>query len=979
MNGLTKKSLMVTIAIVCAFIFLMSNEQVYASGSIPDGNATGSNYDPRDVHSSVKNKWVNGKRGFDITRGGKSPASLYTSERGNWLAYDVYTGASSNSLKRGLRVVTENGERILKFNGWAANIGYSHHTRDNQATYIGLVNKKDRTDKKIYKAKMTALHPHTNRDIYYVNTSGPEFCGTNAMKQGQTVCNMKYHWTGFEASIPLKEVFEEKEGEWELYIIKNVRGNLLREELILGSGFDSLRWNDGDLNFSSGQDTNKLIMVNSGVARRINPGPRTDADSGKYFQQHNMYTTVRISEANGVPVWYGVRSPHDGNSTRYTGSMYWQFGGDVATLSWKKTHVDVKINHVDKDTNNLLDTESKSIKIGSNLNVQPRANSNNMVDKNGFQYIADPKREEQRFNNKITANRTIKFTYRSSVDITVQHIDAKSNKLLDSEEIEWQFNSRFTRSAEKRGTFKDADGNPYVAVPKVQSFSEVLRDDQTIQFYYKAVLPDPSGSHEFEGTTSGVTSGEAFWELRRNNLNSPSVVYAEVDFDLEGKHYATRNILHSLQLGDLSITSSVPIARTIDADLVKNESMGYEYSYQFTNYYYEIYKCIDKQDNDCFEWEFDRYEPDWSKVKDYSLADKISNGNDLVTLNVDHRQGDKVTGSYLNQIISERFLVGRSNVVESNSSTRNAYYEQFENITKNMKNKHDLKTQIMIPIMPDTFRYRVEVPSIEHENEDYNVFKKELSSGFYYPVDVDGSLKQKYANHTADDNENDYVFPLQQSTMDRVSAGVYDFEYVTDNFYMTPSTGFIVSYPYAQSMKNHLANGTQLPSFNSMVISAMTTLQTEYLQATGQQATEDLMHTTLETIENKEKLQRYALPISPDSTLRPDTLYTNDIVLENMGLNDLTFEFGIDFSFEHYLFGSGHDEAWIIEQQDPRVPMDGISADQVNGIVIRYDDIPELVEVIKNRPEPKDRMHKFRTTDADIVQKLKSIVGDWDN
>ena len=40
-----------------------------------------------------------------------------------------------------------------------------------------------------------------------------------------------------------------------------------------------------------------------------------------------------------------------------------------------------------------------------------------------------------------------------------------------------------------------------------------------------------------------------------------------------------------------------------------------------------------------------------------------------------------------------------------------------------------------------------------------------------------------------------------------------------------------------------------------------------------------------------------------------------------MGLSDLSFTFDQSFSYEHFLFGSGYDDARIIEQPESRVPV----------------------------------------------------------
>jgi hypothetical protein len=119
-----------------------------------------------------------------------------------------------------------------------------------------------------------------------------------------------------------------------------------------------------------------------------------------------------------------------------------------------------------------------------------------------------------------------------------------------------------------------------------------------------------------------------------------------------------------------------------------------------------------------------------------------------------------------------------------------------------------------------------------------------------------------------------------------------------------------------------------------------------------------------------EKLQRYAIPVSSDSYLKPGETYKNHLVFENMGLNDGIFEFNQAFSFEHYLFGSISDDAWIVEQPDSKVNLD--STNNVHSITIKNKDKEAFINLIKNRPA--DRVHNLRRSDLDFAEKIKSVI-----
>lgn len=196
-----------------------------ARGEIADGNATGSSYNPKSVQSSVRQAWERG----NITRGGK--ASVHTPSNGKHLVFDIYEHKGWN--------ISGN---TLTFEGWSALIGRYHHDRYNQATYIGAVNVNNEKERKIYKAEML-LNTHAatkekgkNSDIFYDHGSTIKWCpeSRSSVNKEQTECNMEYKHVGFKAHLPLDELFPstKENKEWKLYIIKNINGHLVYDQLI---------------------------------------------------------------------------------------------------------------------------------------------------------------------------------------------------------------------------------------------------------------------------------------------------------------------------------------------------------------------------------------------------------------------------------------------------------------------------------------------------------------------------------------------------------------------------------------------------------------------------------------------------------------------------------------------------------------------------------------------------------------------------
>lgn len=421
-------------------------------GVISDGNATGSNYDPMQVSSDVKNAWLQNK----IPKGGKDPVK-YTEVNGKYLAYDVYD--------KGWGIKGD----TFYFEGWSALIGYYHHDRYNQATYIGAIRYKDgkEAERKIFKAEMIPnTHAATksegaNSDIYYNSGSKTRWCRDNEYRKEQETCNMEYKHVGFRAHIPLKELFPNHENrEWRLYIIKNINGHLVYEQLKIPFNIEAQNWNHGVVSIESDLDNKKghyLRALGGSTLKRLAPKTRNvDPRFSRYFIKGGIY---KIDEMlllnNGVTAWYGVIVPEDGNVKRWTTSAYLDVSGEITTISYKRTSFLVGVHHIDKNTNKvLLKEEPKLYKRG-----------------------------------------------------------------------------KHTFKAKEKGAFKTPEGYSYV--PLEESKTIDVKRDQTITFYYKASIPNPSRIVEQGGgkNTHGHAIGQAEWKLAKEDKPVKLPEPNERDFD----------------------------------------------------------------------------------------------------------------------------------------------------------------------------------------------------------------------------------------------------------------------------------------------------------------------------------------------------------------------------------------------------------------------------------------------------------------
>lgn len=439
--------LLLPIFIMMLFI---SDMQVSAHTSITDGNATGSNYSPYDVQSS---SWKNRVKIMG------SKKSLMTS--GKKLTYDVFAGTTSNSKKAGWKVENKDfgkgTEPFLTFNGWSVLSGHHHHYKDNQATYIRLVNRKTK-EEKMFKTQMTNLN--ATKDIEYNKQSNDpkniwNKCSATAKnKNNITDCNMAYEWVGFKAWLPLKELFSDNSnGEWDMYIVKNVENHVVYDTLRIPFNFNQLNYSNGKLNLSSGINASRLTMIGEQVVRRTSPRSSESGWDVGWFNTGNTYNRKSTNESLGTAIWYGVR---DSGSTRWASSANWQFGGTQARLTYE--------------------VSQKKCPDGSVVNVDQDC----------------------------------------QVNVTLYHKDAKTGDTLEKEKAKATVGKSYSYSPKGRGHFKDSDNNPYVASPENQKKSGTTpNNNMTFTFNYKVSLPDPSEIIELDDTTEGQVEGNFIWKLTK--------------------------------------------------------------------------------------------------------------------------------------------------------------------------------------------------------------------------------------------------------------------------------------------------------------------------------------------------------------------------------------------------------------------------------------------------------------------------------
>lgn len=470
----------------------------------------------------------------------------------------------------------------------------------------------------------------------------------------------------------------------------------------------------------------------------------------------------------------------------------------------------------------------------------------------------------------------------------------------------------------------------------------------------KVKTPEPPAN-----LSKGAAKGEVYWELRRDDRTKNSNAHIYSKFSIAGNHYATRTPYHEVRFngsthkkrGNGSLIQDK--ANGLD---VKGTTLDYRFEYEYTNYKKRV--CSGSgEDRECW------WVPDWSKGEVFLLEDKIK---------VDPPLKDIKKGETFSDVVEKKYIVGRKDTYSPNKKST-PYYEQMKRAKRNDRSSHvELLSQSTLPITEGELRYEVELPSGEHKKNSFNPLRIGLTYGKFFPADVDDSLKESYSNSIKEIDSN-YAFPLQQHTMnDKGMSGdvrAFEWSHVTDVFAIGKHTGFITGVSYAQEVRDALEKGSPIPDTLPFIEQANRQLKPKYEDAYGEKYVDTGLY------QNKsdfEKMQRYYLPVSPITTLKPLENHTNYYVMNDVGLNDLTFEYGSTFMFKHYLFGSGADEAFYIEQKDSRVSIDG-SKNKVHHMSISYDTLADFMKLKEDR-KAKYRVHELRFSDRDFVDKIRALL-----
>lgn len=285
---------------------------------------------PYDVHSSIRGGW---SKNYGTNN--------HEMESGLRLAYDIY---NNKYLDNGFRITTRDfgkgNLQYLNVTGWAVLFGYKRHTATNHQTYIvakKVAGKNNIGSTKIYRAGAFGNLSATE-DLEY-NNQGPgsvwRECPATATKKNNLTCNMRYDNVGFSSYLPLKELFPDayEQAEWALFLVKKVDNWIVYTQLKTPFSFSDKGWNKGKLRLRSGGQANLMKTEDYPVIRRGYPRQPANVIGPKYFTVNRLYEMIDQEETQ-TTVWFGLRTPEDGNAKKWANSVYFGTAGTQARLSY---------------------------------------------------------------------------------------------------------------------------------------------------------------------------------------------------------------------------------------------------------------------------------------------------------------------------------------------------------------------------------------------------------------------------------------------------------------------------------------------------------------------------------------------------------------------------------------------------------------------------------------------------------------------
>ncbi|MGL5383456.1 MAG: hypothetical protein ACRDCC_08230 [Culicoidibacterales bacterium] len=430
-----------------------------------------------------------------------------------------------------------------------------------------------------------------------------------------------------------------------------------------------------------------------------------------------------------------------------------------------KAQSTVTINHRDVVTGANLGTETIVVDRNSTATVTAKPNDHFKTTVEG---ATIPYKQEQNKPTSVTVTgngnaQTVTFDYRKEFTHTITSVNGKNPSEVIAPKVTVkqldQKNYVYTSANANKPTDKT-----WIESPKNQQYTGTANKNNEFIFYFKLPIADPTISVEIANPTNEVAfKGFVEWKLNKTSATAQSDIILEQSLEKTGNHYAIRNEFGTIT--DKTSNSVLATNQTVDgfklktdllATNVKNKDVEYKAGYEFTNWYWRNYECVDKQDSYCFEWKEIAQTPDWSKVKKDEL---------VATLKTEHQANETIDTETTADI---ELLIGQKQ--EVNGKTLSAIKDSHEYLALSTPTIA-LKTQTQIDMDSIQPTYR----------SDFNnpMYVTTGKTNVYVP-DVMGELQDDYQNDSESDADlGAYVMPLEYSTTNGFQLGYHALAEVT--------------------------------------------------------------------------------------------------------------------------------------------------------------------------------------------------------
>ncbi|MGL6007978.1 MAG: hypothetical protein ACRC1D_00830, partial [Culicoidibacterales bacterium] len=406
----------------------------------------------------------------------------------------------------------------------------------------------------------------------------------------------------------------------------------------------------------------------------------------------------------------------------------------------------ITINHRDVVTGANLGIETMLVDRNSTATVTAKPNDHFTTTVEG---VTIPYKQEENTPTSVTVTgngnaQTVTFDYRKEFTHTIKSMNGKipTQQIAPMVTIKQLDQKNYVYTTENANKPTD---KTWIATPKDHRYTGTTNKNNEFIFYFKLPIADPTISVETVNPHKEVAFKGFFeWQLNKSSETAKSDIILEQNLIKRGSHYAVRN-----EFGTITDKTSNKILATkqtadgfkLKIDLlatnVKNKDIEYKAGYEFTNFFFRNYACIDKQDDYCFQWKEIARTPDWSKSK----KDEV-----VAILKTEH-QANETIGTETTADIE--LLIGQKQYIEE--KTLSAIESSFEYLALSTPTVAlKTQTQIDMNIIKPTYRS-------DFKNPMYVTTGK---TNVYVP-DVMGELQDDYQNNSTEDASlGAYVMPL---------------------------------------------------------------------------------------------------------------------------------------------------------------------------------------------------------------------------